>query len=194
MSQQDSHINTIFKNVPLSDEELERIDIVLHHEEYKKGEKVFESGDIVNNMYYIWSGCLRTYCIEENGKEHTLQFGIKDWWITDFSAFFSRSEAMMNLEVIENAKIYKLSIQDWQNLCNDIVSINTYGRNKLESAFSMFQRRILSNMSLSAQVRYKNFVKQYPDIEAKVKNYHIASYLGITNESLSRIRKEIYKK
>lgn len=186
-----SHIQRIFKDVELSKVELELIASVMSRVEYNKGEIIFKPGDIVNDLFHIQTGCLRTFYIDNKGKEHTLQFGIKDWWITDFTAFFTSSQAIMTLEVLEQAVLCKLSNSDREYLHENSPKFDTYIRRKLESSYAYFQKRIIADFSLSAKERYLNFKHTYSDIERKVKNYHIASYLGITTESLSRIRKEI---
>ena len=97
----------------------------------------------------------------------------------------------MTIEVIQDAILYRISRIDKERLYEKIPAIETFFRIKLERAFAAFQRRILSNLSQTATERYLNFITTYPNIEKSVKNYHIASYLGITTESLSRIRKDL---
>ncbi|MBV7270553.1 Crp/Fnr family transcriptional regulator [Winogradskyella sp. WHY3] len=157
----------------------------------KRGTILLNAGESVNEQYYILEGCLRSFHIDPNGKEYTVQFGIKDWWISDYTAFFSSSKAIMSIEVIQDAIIYKITEQDKELLYAKIPKIEHFFRVKLEKAFASFQKRILSNLSQTAKERYLDFVKTYPNIEKNVKNYHIASYLGITTESLSRIRKAL---
>jgi CRP-like cAMP-binding protein len=156
----------------------------------KKGSVLLNAGASVNNQYFISSGCLRTYFIDSSGKEHTLQFAIKDWWISDYTAFFTAENAIMSIECLQDAVIHEVSRNSMENLYSSIPKVETFFRRKLEKAFASFQKRILGNLSQPAKERYLNFIRMYPNIEQSVKNYHIASYLGITTESLSRIRKE----
>ncbi len=186
-----SNIKEIFKDLCFLDEEIKIIENVFHKLECKKGTILLKPGDIVNQHYYILNGCLRSYHIDDHGKEHTVQFGIKDWWISDYTAFFSNSKSIMNIEVLRDATVYKLSKVDKEYLYSKIPKIESFFRKKLERAFAAFQKRILSNLSQTASERYSDFIKTYPNVEQCVKNYHIASYLGITTESLSRIRKEL---
>lgn len=181
----------IFKDISFSEEELKIITSLVQKVVFKKGDIMINAGDEVKDMYFIVEGCLRTFCIDDLGKEHTIQFGIKDWWITDFTAFFSSNKAIMNLEVLQNSVLFKLSRDDREYLFAKIPKTETYIRKKLENAFAAFQKRILSNLSQTATERYIGFTEDFPNVEKCVKNYHIASYLGITTESLSRIRKEL---
>lgn len=157
----------------------------------KKGTILLNTGEYVTEQYYIMEGCLRSYHIDAHGKEHTVQFGIKDWWISDYTAFFTSSKSTMTIEVIKDAILYRITDKDKEYLYANIPKVEHFFRLKLEKAFAAFQGRIIRNLSLNATERYLNFVKTYPNIEKSIKNYHIASYLGITTESLSRIRKEI---
>ncbi|MCB0381813.1 MAG: Crp/Fnr family transcriptional regulator [Psychroserpens sp.] len=191
MRSDNSKIKEIFKDLFFSDDQIKIIESVFYKVEYKKGEIILEANDVVDYQYYILKGCLRSFHIDKHAKEHTVQFGIKDWWISDYTAFFSNSKAIMTIEVIQDAILYRISGKDKNMLYHKIPKIETFFRIKLERAFAAFQKRILSNLSQTATERYLDFISTYPNIEKSVKNYHIASYLGITTESLSRIRKEL---
>jgi CRP-like cAMP-binding protein len=156
-----------------------------------KGKLLLTSGQKVSDNYYVESGCLRTFFIDDSGKEHTFQFAINDWWISDYTAFFSEENATLNIEILQDSVLYRVSKTDMDCLFSEVVGLETFFRKKMERSFASFQKRILANLSQSAKERYLNFVSNYPNIEQQVKNYHIASYLGITTESLSRIRKEL---
>ena len=184
-------VNTIFNSLVFTEDEVKTIATMIQKVNAKKGTILIKPGDIVNDIFFIFEGCLRTFYIDKIGKEHTVQFGIKDWWITDFTAFFSTDKAILHLEVLKNATLYKLTSEDREALHLQFPQIHTFIRKKLENAYAAFQKRILSGLSQTATERYLNFIKAYPNIEKSVKNYHIASYLGITTESLSRIRKEL---
>jgi len=187
----ETELNEVFKGISFSLEDLRTIGASLKKVELKKGEFLLRNGQTVLHTYYVHSGCLRSYFVDDSGKDHTLQFGIKDWWISDYTALFSAGKSMMNIECIQNATLYELARKDMEQLYLDIPAFETFFRKKLEKRMEAFHRRTLDNLALPAKERYVSFIKSYPNIEQQVKNYHIASYLGITTESLSRIRKEI---
>ena len=193
MRNDNSKIKEIFKGLTFSDKEVKIIESVFHKVKYKKGAVLLSAGDDADHQYYIYSGCLRSYHIDKQGKEHTVQFGIKDWWMSDYTSFFMSSISIMNIEVLQDAIVYKMSREEKDFLYKQIPKIESFFRKKLERAFASFQKRILSNLSQSATERYTTFINKHPDIEKHIKNYHIASYLGITTESLSRIRKGLLK-
>jgi|TARA_R110002111_G_scaffold2061_6_gene13727 CRP-like cAMP-binding protein len=186
-----SVIKIIFKDLNFTKAEIKIIESLFHKINVKKGTILLNAGDLVDVQYYILDGCLRTFHMDSQGKEHTIQFGIKDWWISDFTALLDSDEAILTIEAIQDSTLYKISKQDMNYLYSKMPKIDSFFRLKLERSFAAFQKRILSYLSQSAAERYLNFIKTYPNIEKSVKNYHIASYLGMTTESLSRIRKEL---
>ncbi len=190
-----SIIHEIFKETTFTEEESQLLYSKLKKIKLKKGAFLLKAEEEVNDIYYIHDGCLRTYFKDASEKEHTLQFAIKDWWISDYIALYGReqSKSVSYIECLKESTLYKISKKDFDTLCKEKPKVGHFYIKKLESAFATFQRRILENLTLSAKERYLNFVATYPNIEQNVKNYHIASYLGITTESLSRIRKEIAK-
>ena len=194
MNFENSIISEIFKGFFFSEKEGNSIEGKLKKLNLKKGITLLKVDETVINQYYIYSGCLRTYFIDKSGKEHTLQFAINDWWISDYTAFFNTTKAIMYIETIQDATLYKISRKNMEDLFLEIPQLETFFRKKMEKAFTSFQKRILSSLAQSAKERYLTFINTYPNIEQSVKNYHIASYLGITTESLSRIRKELAQK
>ena len=191
MDVQKSIISAIFKDISFSEEEIVMIENKFEKINLKKKDVLLKIGDTVYSQYYISSGCLRTYFVDNFGKEHTVQFAVKDWWISDYTAFFTTSKAIMTIDCIQNASAYKVSKKDMESLYAKIPKLETFFRQKMEVAFAGFQKRIIGNLSQSTKEKYISFISTYPNIEQSVKNYHIASYLGVTTETLSRIRKEI---
>lgn len=189
----ESILQEIFKDVVLEKNELKEISRSSKKMVLKRGDFLLRPGEEVKDIFYIHDGCLRTFFLDNEGKEHTLQFAIKGWWISDYIALFNESSkgAVSYIECIKNATLVKISKKDFDNICLEIPRVSQFHIKKLESAFASFHRQLLGNLNLSAKDRYIQFVKNYPEIEQNVKNYHIASFLGITSESLSRIRKEI---
>lgn len=191
MNTENSILSEIFKGISFSPKETRQIESKLEEIILKKGITLLKADEPVINQYYVYNGCLRTYFIDRSGKEHTLQFAINDWWISDYTAFFTATKAIMNIESIQDATLYKISKKNMDDLFNEFPQLETFFRKKMERAFASFQKRILASLAQSAKERYVAFISTYPNIEQSVKNYHIASYLGITTESLSRIRKEL---
>ena len=159
-----------------------------------KGDVLIRQGQSVKNTYFVTSGCLRSYCIDKNGKEHTLQFAIKGWWISDFIAIYNHEMASLTVECITDSSIIEFKAIELERIHALFPEFEAFQRKNLERHVVSLHKRILNQLQLTAAERYDLFLKQYPDIEQFTPNYHIASYLGITQQSLSRIRVERVKK
>jgi CRP-like cAMP-binding protein len=159
-----------------------------------KGDVLIRQGQVVKNTYFVMNGCLRAYCIDKNGKEHTLQFAIKNWWISDFIAIYNNELSTLTIECIADSNIIKFNVKLLDEIYSKFPEFETFQRKNLEQHVVSLHKRILNLLQLTAQERYELFINQYPEIEQYTPNYYIASYLGITQQSLSRIRVEKSKK
>lgn len=183
----------IFKNYSFSKEEQKLIESNFQRKKCKKGDFLLNAGEVALEQYYVLTGCLRVFFRDNLGKEHTLQFAIHDWWICDYTAYFSESKATMTIECITDAKLFRIRKKDLDKLYKEVPVLETFFREKLQNAYASFQTRILRSFSKTTKERYLEFINSYPEIEGMVKNYHIASYLGVTTETISRVRKNIEK-
>jgi CRP-like cAMP-binding protein len=161
---------------------------------FSKGAVLIRQGQNVNKIYFVTDGCLRSYCIDKNGKEHTLQFAIKNWWISDYIAIYNHEPAILTVECLKKSNVIEFNAKKLDEILTLFPEYEPFQRNILERHVVSLQKRILNQLQLTASERYDLFIEQYPDIEQDTRNYHIASYLGITQESLSRIRVEKAKK
>ena len=159
-----------------------------------KGSILIRQGQTVNKIFFVKGGCLRSYCIDKNGKEHTLQFAIKNWWISDYIAIHSDESATLTVECLTESDIIEFNAKELDGILTRFPEYEPFQRGNLERHIVSLQKRILNQLQLSAAERYDLFLEQYGDIERYTPNYHIASYLGITQESLSRIRIKKAKK
>ena len=145
---------------------------------------------MVKKTFFVTSGCLRSYCIDNNGKEHTLLFTIKDWWISDYIAIHTNKLATLTVECLTESTVIEFNAKQLDEIHTLFPEFESYQRHNLERHVVSLHKRILNQLQLSAPDWYDLFLNQYPDIEQHTRNYHIASYLGITQQSLSRIRVE----
>ena len=187
-------INKIKTRLHLSSEAEEFIYSISKEKTLSKGEVLIEQDQIVNKTFFVISGCLRSYCIDKNGKEHTLLFAIKDWWISDYIAIHNNEQATLTVECLSESKVIEFNAKELNGIHARFPEFESYQRHNLERHVVSLHKRILNQLQLSAVERYNLFLNQYPDIEQHTRNFHIASYLGITQQSLSRIRKEKVKK
>ena len=148
---------------------------------------------MVNKTYFVMNGSLRSFCTDQEGKEHTLQFAIKDWWISDFIAIYNSEPAALTVESITDSTIVEFNFQKLNEIYDQFPEFELFQRKNLERHVVGLNKRILNQLQLTALERYRLFLEQYPDIEQSIPNYHIASYLGMTQQSLSRVRADMAK-
>jgi len=187
-------IKKIKGSIPLSLEAEEYLIAISREKVFPKGSILIRQGQSVDKVYFVKSGCVRSYCIDKNGKEHTLQFAIKSWWISDYIAIHNNESATLNVECLKESCIIEFNAKTLDGVLTLFPEYEPFQRNILERHIVSLYKRILNQLQLTASESYDLFLKQYPDIEQYTRNYHIASYLGITQESLSRIRVEKAKK
>jgi len=159
-----------------------------------KGATLIRQGQPVNKIYFVTDGCLRSYCTDKNGKEHTLQLAIKNWWISDYIALHNNELATLTIESLKESTVIEFKAKQLEKMFTRFPEYESFQRRILERHVVSLHKRILNQLQLTAPERYDLFLTQYPDIEKYTRNYHIASFLGITQESLSRIRVEKAKK
>ena len=133
------------------------------------------------------------YMVDDKGKEHNLQFAIENWWIGDIGSFHSEEPSKLYIEALENSVILQIKKQDQLRLFVEYPKFNRIFRVMTENAFVNAQRRILRNISSTAEERYLDFLRRYPHLFNRISNVQIASYLGVTPEFLSTIRKRLAK-
>ena len=187
-------INKIKTRLHLSSEAEEFIYSISKEKTLPKGEILIHQGQVVKKTFFVTAGCLRSYCIDKNGKEHTLLFAIKDWWISDYIAIHTDELATLTVECLTESKVIEFNAKELDKIHARFPEFGSYQRHNLERHVVSLHKRILNQLQLTAPERYDLFLEQYPDIEQHTRNFHIASYLGITQQSLSRIRVEKVKK
>jgi len=180
--------SNISKHIELTIEEREHVIELLEECSLKKNEFILRQGEPCNNINFINAGTLRAFFSNSQGKESTIMFAVKDWWITDMHCFLNEIPAMVSIQAVEKSSILKLSKKNQDALFHTIPSFNKFFRILMQNAYCREQLRMIQNLSLPAQERYKNFINKYPEIVRKVPLKHIASYLGVTPEFLSTIR------
>lgn len=149
---------------------------------------LIKEGQVVNKTYFVIEGCLRSYCVDKNAKNHTLQFAIKNWWMSDYIAIHTDQVAVLTIESISDATLIEFDVNKLNETLVLFPEFEVFQRKNLERHTVSLQKRILNQLQLTAAERYDLFIKDYQEIEQHAPNYHIASYLGMTQESLSRIR------
>ena len=187
-------IKKIKESITLSIEAEEYLISISKEKIVPKGSILIRQSHRVDKIFFVTGGCLRSYCIDKNGKEHTLHFAIKNNWISDYIAIHGDEWATLTIECLTESNILEFNAKEINGMLTRFPELEPFQRRNLERLFVSLQKRILNQLQLTAAERYDLFLEEYPDVELHTRNYHIASYLGITQESLSRIRVEKAKK
>jgi len=184
----------IEKRIDLTDEEFGRCKKFFIPKKLRKHQFLLQEGEVYRAIAFVNKGCLRWYSVDDRGEEHIVQFAIEDWWISDPYSVLTGEPSEYNIDALEDSELLLLERSSEEKLLKEIPKFERLFRMLLENRFVATQRRINESLSISAEERYLNFLKSYPAIAERVPQSQIASYLGITPQSLSRIRKERFER
>jgi CRP-like cAMP-binding protein len=185
------HIN---QHILLTEKEQDYFKSILLPVEIEKRKKLVQPSTFVKHEYFVVKGCLIGYYLDETGKKNIIQFAIENWWIGDFDAFYNGVPSKFYIEAIEDSTLLAIHYDDLQRLFENVPKFERYFRILVTNGFISLQSRILSSLQNETTARYLEFCKAYPNIEQRVANYHIANYLGVSAESLSRVRRKLVGK
>lgn len=185
-------ITSISQYITLSSEEARSIETFWTEKTLKKGDYLLRNGQTCRTDNFVVNGALKAFYINpETGKEEILYFAIENWWATDIESFQKQKPSIYNIQAIEKTILLQIHHSSFQEMLKQIPKLERFFRIILENYLGSLQRRIILNKIFDAEQRYLDFLKNYPKVSDKVPNYLIASYLGISAEFLSRIRKKI---
>ncbi len=188
-------IEYIEKFVKLTDEESLFFISYFKESKIKKRQFIVQPDFTAKYRNYVLKGAFRAYVVADEGQDHTISFAIDDWWITDYNSYIFQQPATMFVVALEDSTILQLDYDKEQELKRSNHKFETVFRVMAERGLAFHQRRIISNLTQTAEERYINFVDRYPQIVQRIPQYALASYLGMTTEFLSRIRnKRVSKK
>lgn len=156
----------------------------------KKKKDLLVAGQPCHYLYFITQGCLRSFYIDTKGVEHIYQIRMDNNWISDLESFFSQRPSKYNIETLEDSTLLSISHERMEQLLIEIPRLERYFRILFQKAYINALNRLKSTMWETAMDRYNDMLKEHPEVFQRVPLVYIASYLGITPESLSRIRKQ----
>lgn len=156
----------------------------------KKKKDLLVAGQVCNYMYFITKGCVRSFYVDSKGAEHIYQIRMDNNWIGDIDSYYTRQKSKYNIEALEDSNLLRIPVDHLEQLFIEIPAIERYFRILFQKAYINALNRLSATMWDTAIDRYNNMLKEHPEIFQRVSLVHIASYLGITPESLSRIRKQ----
>lgn len=178
----------IKKFIELTDTESELILSSFEKESFPKKSLLLKEGQTCNKQYFILKGCVRFYINNTKGSEQTLQFGIENWWITDYLSFQYQVPSHFFIQAIENLEVLSIDRKSFEGLLIEVPKLEKYFRLVIQKSFGASQVRIKYLFTMSAEERYHNMNDQFPEFVQRVPQYMLASYLDFSAEFLSKIR------
>ena len=180
----------IQKHISLNDFDKEHLISLIKVKNILKKEFVLKQGQVCKKIYFVEFGSLRAFNVDDEGKESTIMFAVQDWWITDMNCFINEKPALLSIEALENSKIIELDFHLLEKLYRKLPKFERFFRILFQNAYIREQQRALYNISYTTEERYCQFIEKYPAISKKVTQKQIASYLGVTPEFLSSVKKK----
>jgi len=184
----------VSRNITLTDDEKNTFTGLLERRMVPRKTVLLRAGDICQFEAYIVKGCARIYHVDINGCEIILSFAVEDWWISDLASFHEQKPSMFFIEALEKTELLMLSPKNKQRLLHEVPKFERIFRILIERSLYTIQNRLLSTIGKSAMDRYLEFVDMYPTVPPRVPQYHIASYIGVSPEFISIIRRRLASK
>ncbi len=178
----------------ITHDQFDLISSALIAKKIKKDSILLREGDVCSQVFFVAKGLLRAYTIDSFGKEHIIQFGPEDSWVSDRNSFYFDLPAMFFIDAIEDSEVVFINKEFYEDSEKLIPGFTSFSIKILHNSIRFMQKRISLLLGATAEQRYLDFIELYPNLTLRVPQWMIASYLGITPESLSRVRKELARK
>lgn len=188
MEQNQALIKHILKRVSLNENEIQEFVSCFKLTKVKKRQFIIQPDFIPKYRNYVLKGAFRAYIVADQGEEHTIQFAVEDWWISDYNGYIYQQPATMFVMAMEDSLLLQIDFESEQKLKESNHKFETFFRIMAEHSFAGMQRRLISNLTKTAEERYQEFEENYPSIANRVPQYALASFLGMTTQYLSKLR------
>lgn len=179
--------NHIEEIAPLTDNEWKTVSSKFHLRHLKKHHFLIQEGQLVHHEFWIIDGLVKSYAIDNKGKEHILRFGMENYWISDYQAYQFQTPSNITVDCIEDSTFFALSFTDRENLAVEVPSMANFWRIKSNIGYIHLQQRVLSLLTQTAEERYEEIIQKMPHLIQRVPKKLLASYLGVSRETLSRL-------
>lgn len=177
----------IEQTITLTDDEFAQVLSYFKPKVFKKHHLIIQQGDYVTHEFFVAKGLMKAARTSAEGKEHIIHFAMEDWWITDPEAFHNGTKASLSVDCLEAATVFALTLENKERMCRDLQKMEYFFRKKTTAGYIALQKRIMCLISSKASDRYHYLLEQYPDLIQRVPKTMIASYLGVSRETLSRL-------
>jgi CRP-like cAMP-binding protein len=184
----------VARYITLTPEEQEIFHSLLQFRKVKKKSFLLKEGEICDYEAYILKGVVRTFYVDKQGVETNLTFAVEDWWVGDFSSFSDRQPSRQNIETLEDTELLTITYEDKNTLYERVPKFEKLFRILVQRTAGVLQQRIYASISQTAEERYLAFIEKYPAIVQRIPQHHIARYIGVSPEFLSKVRSTMYRK
>jgi CRP-like cAMP-binding protein len=181
----------INEKVSLSEEEFALCKTFFTPKKLRKKQYLLQQGDVCRYTAFVTKGLLRSYTVDEKGTEHIVQFALEGWWVADLYSFFTGEPSVYNIDAFEESELLLISKTNYELLLEQVPKLERFFRILTQNNLIALQRRLIGSFSKTAEENYIQLIHAHPNIVQRVPQHMIASFLGITPETLSRIRKQI---
>ncbi|MBT1696277.1 Crp/Fnr family transcriptional regulator [Fulvivirgaceae bacterium PWU4] len=183
-------LSNVAQHIELSEGEQQLFVSRLKHRKLRKRQYLLQAGDVSKYENFVMRGLLRAYTVDDKGQEHVAMFAMEGWWISDLYSFLTDTPATLHIDALEDSEVLSIERPDLEWLYIEIPKLERFFRILFQNAFISHQQRILAGISQTAEQRYLAFIRKYPSLEQRIPQHQIASFLGLTPETISRIRRQ----
>jgi CRP-like cAMP-binding protein len=180
--------------IELNEDQIQLIESVSRPKKLRKKQFLSQEGDLWHYNAFICRGLVKTFAVAENGSEHIINFAPENYWTGDRESLINGTPSRLNIDAVEPTELILIEKMDFERICAEIPQLNNLVNQIIQKSFIVSQRRILANISYTAEEKYQNFLEKYPHIVNRIPQHMIAAYIGITPETLTRLRRNMFKK
>ena len=182
---------SIKEKISITEEEFEFTKTLFIPKKLRKRQYLLQDGDVCKYTAFVEKGMLRTFTIDEKGNQPMLQFSMEGWWVADLYSFLTNEPSLYNIDALEDCELLLITKPSWDLLLEKVPAFERFFRILIQNSLIATQRRLMGSMSESAEEKYTKLINNFPDCIERVPQHMIASYLGITRETLSRVRSQL---
>lgn len=179
------HIQELY---PLTDAEWDFVSPFFHYKKLRKHQFLIQKDELVPSEFWVISGLVKTYALDENGKEYILQFAMESYWTSDYQAFQNKWPASLYIDCLEDSEFFSLRFEDREEICRKVPVMANFFRTKSNLGYIALQQRVLCLITYPAEERFLEVVRKQPKLLQRISKKLLASYLGVSRETLSRLK------